>query len=228
MDGRQNHISSLSRAEGQTHRFRLAHFADHQHVRILTQAVQQRLLEAGRVASHFTLANKRLARSKRKLDRVFNCNDVPGVTQVDRLNQRSQRGCFAAARRAADEHQAIRMIDKLFQVGMQVQRLQSRLECGQQANRKADAARSVHHVDAAAESFDHFGQIKRSSLQKMRPIFRRDDVARPLQGQRGRHGFADGAQLAAHAQDRRQPRFQMQVAGAFGFGQGYKRAQVHG
>ena len=55
-----------------------------------------------------------------------------------------------------------------------------------------------------------------------------DDFARPFLRQTRRHRLADGAQVAAHAQDGRQARFQMEVAGALGLGQSDKRAQVHG
>ncbi len=61
------------------------------------------------------------------------------------------------------------------------------------------------------------------------PVVGADDLARPFQGQSGRQGFvADGAQLVAHAQDGSQARFEVEVAGALGFGQGNEGAQVHG
>ena len=85
----------------------------------------KRLFKTGRVPPHFPLADERLARTEGEFNRAFNRDDVPGVAQVDRLDQRGQGGGFAAAGRAADQHQAVGVIDQLLEVGMEVQRFQS-------------------------------------------------------------------------------------------------------
>jgi len=152
MDGGQNKMPGLGRAEGQPHRFRLAHFAHHQHVRVFAQAVQQRLLEAGRVAPHFPLPDKGPARrnvNSMGFSMVTMCRaSLRLIVWMSAANVVD----FPAARRAADEHQTVRMMGQLLEVGMQVQGLHRRLVGGQQADGKPDAARGVQHVDPATKA----------------------------------------------------------------------------
>ena len=46
---------------------------------------------------------------------------MAGLGQVDFLDQGRQGGRFAAAGRAADQNQAMRVFDELFEVGMQIE-----------------------------------------------------------------------------------------------------------
>ena len=55
----EDEMPGLCRAQRQPHRLRIAHFADHQHVRVFAQGVEQRLLETRRVAPDFALPDER-------------------------------------------------------------------------------------------------------------------------------------------------------------------------
>ena len=90
----KHEVAGFGRAHGQAHGFRVAQFADHQHVRILAQTVQQRLLEAGGVAPHFPLADEGAIGPEIKFDRTLDGHDVPGVGEIDRLNQRRPAWLF--------------------------------------------------------------------------------------------------------------------------------------
>ena len=201
MDRGQHQMPGLRRAQGQAHGFRLPHFPHHQHVRVLAQTVQQRLFKTGRVPPHFPLPDEGLARTKGEFNRAFNRHDVPGVAQIDRLDQRGQGGGFAAAGRAADQDQAVGMIDQLFEVGMQVQRFQRRLERRQQTDGKTNPARSLQDVEPAAQPFHRLGHVKGA--------LRRESAASP----RGRSGSRahSSSVSAAHGSptERKLPRTRM-------------------
>ena len=90
MNRRHHQMAGLGSVERQAHRFRIAHFADHQDVRVLAQGVQQGLLKARRVATDLALSQIRASGAEAVLDRAFNCQDVSRFGQVDFLDQGGQ------------------------------------------------------------------------------------------------------------------------------------------
>ncbi len=97
---------------------------------------------------------------------------------------------------------------------MQIKFLDGGLEGAQQADGKADTARGLEDVDAAAHATDGPGKVERAALKEVRPFFLTDDPAGHFEQRLGGQRFPAGAQRAADAQRRREPGFQVQVAGA--------------
>ena len=69
-------------------RFEVAHFADQNYVRVLTQGGAQRRGKVGRVHFHFALIDEAVLIAVQKLDRVFNRNEVVGAIGVDAVDHR--------------------------------------------------------------------------------------------------------------------------------------------
>jgi len=72
-------------------------------IRIFAESIQEALLERGRVAGNFALPNICVARAKSVFDWAFDCQNVTRFGQINFFDQRSQRGGFPAAGRAAHQ-----------------------------------------------------------------------------------------------------------------------------
>jgi hypothetical protein len=181
--------------------------------RIVSGSRISRLLEARRVASHLALPDERAPRPERVFNRAFHRDDVPGLGEVDFLDQRRHRRGFSAAGRPADEDQAVRVFDELLEVGMQIELFNRGLKCAQQTDRQPDAARRLENIDPAAHAANRPRQVERAPLQKHRPLLLAEQTARKFLERARRDGFARDPQRAANAHRRRHSGFQMQVAG---------------
>jgi hypothetical protein len=95
MNGGEDQMAGFGGAQGETHRFRIAHFADHQHVGIFAQRIEQCLFEAGRIAANFTLPNVRLSWTEVIFDGAFDGDNVARFSEIYFFEQRGQRRRFA-------------------------------------------------------------------------------------------------------------------------------------
>jgi hypothetical protein len=82
----QNKVAGFRSAQGQAHRFWIAHFADHQDVRIFTQRVQESLIKTGSVSPHLPLADIGSARSESVFDGTLDGDNVACIREVNFLN----------------------------------------------------------------------------------------------------------------------------------------------
>src|SRR5690349_4670825 len=62
----------------------------------------------------------------RKLDGIFNRDDVVVLCFIDQIDDRGERGTFAAAGRAGNEHDPILQLDDVAQLRRQIEILKSR------------------------------------------------------------------------------------------------------
>ncbi len=79
----KDQVSGLRRGEHGLDRFRVAHLADHDHVRILAHGVAQRFLERRRVGADLALRDGRGLVLEEKLDRIFDGDDVQRLVLRD-------------------------------------------------------------------------------------------------------------------------------------------------
>src|SRR5437899_2758576 len=100
MDGGQDQMSRLGGIERQSHGFGVAHFSDHEHIRVFAQGIEKCLLKTWGVPADFPLANVSAPWPKGVLNRAFNRDDVPGVGQIDFLDERGERGRLAGDRKS--------------------------------------------------------------------------------------------------------------------------------
>ena len=90
-------------------RLEVAHLADEDHVRVLTQRGLQAEREALRVGAQLALVDDAVLVLVEELDRVLDGHDVLVALLVDQVEHRGERGGLAGAGRAGDEHEAARL-----------------------------------------------------------------------------------------------------------------------
>ena len=91
----------------------VAHFADHDDVRVLAQNMFERVMKGKRVEADFALFDDRLVVFKNEFDRVFQRDDVLFEIGVDVLDHRGERGGFAGTGGARHQHDAARRFGDL-------------------------------------------------------------------------------------------------------------------
>ena len=118
VNGGEDEVSGFGGVQGESHRFRVAHFSDHDHIGIFTKRVDEGLFEAGGIPADFTLANVGVRWTKVVFDWAFNGEDMSRFLEVDLLNQRGQGRRFSGARWAGDQDEAVRFLNQLPQIGV--------------------------------------------------------------------------------------------------------------
>jgi len=78
--------------EGGGNRFEVAHFADQDDVRILTESGAQSGREVGGVDFNFALVDETFLVAMQELDRVFDGDEVIGAAGVDAVDHGRKRG----------------------------------------------------------------------------------------------------------------------------------------
>src|SRR5712671_6901537 len=117
------------------HSFRVAHFADHDHVRSLAQGGTKGGGEIGCVGAYFNLLDD---------------DDVTGFASIDDVDQGGERGGFAGTRGTADQNEPTREMRERFDGSWQVEFAKGGNPCGQHANSGRGAALFAMQVDAEA------------------------------------------------------------------------------
>jgi hypothetical protein len=113
VQGREDQVAGFGGGDRGAGRLQVAHFADQDHVRVLTQCVPQAAREVGHVAAHFALLDGALVGDEGVFDRVFERDDVPVLAAVDRVHHRGQRRRLARAGRPGDDDQPAGQVGQL-------------------------------------------------------------------------------------------------------------------
>ena len=106
----QHQMPCLRCAQRQADGFQIAQFADHDHIRVLTQGAAQPLSEITTVPADLALVDQAALAAVDNLDRVFKSDDVQRPLTIKAVDQCRQRTRLATTGRAAHQHQAIRML----------------------------------------------------------------------------------------------------------------------
>ena len=102
----QDQMAGFRRAQGDFHRLPVAHFADENDLRRLAQRGAQAVGVGVKINAQFALVERGLLVRMNIFHRVFQRDDVDRLGLVDFVQNRRQRGGFAGAGRAGDQHQA--------------------------------------------------------------------------------------------------------------------------
>ncbi len=132
----------------------IAHFANQDHIGILAKDGAQGAGEAGRVGADLDLLDHGVAVGMDELDGIFNGNDMITAVSVDEIDQRGQRGTFAASGGSGDQDQALPHFGQAAQAGRQMERFERRDFFGKHAKAAGDGASLV--VDVGAETANAF------------------------------------------------------------------------
>ena len=96
---------------------------------------------------------------------------------------------------------------------MKIELFHGRLKRGEQANSESDSARAVQDIDPAAHALNGFGKIEGTAFDEGWPLFGADRLPGDFEQDFGWQGFPENLESASDAHGRRQPGFQVQVAG---------------
>jgi hypothetical protein len=105
--GAEHQVARFSRGDGERDRLQVAHFTDHDHVRVFTQSTAESGGEGLRVVCDLALVHMAALRLDDVLDRVFQRDDVILTLGIDGIHEGGERGGFAAADGAGDEDEAV-------------------------------------------------------------------------------------------------------------------------
>ncbi len=114
MQSSKAQMPGLGYREGRLYGLHVAELSEEDDIRVLPQYVLQCLIESLGIVADLPLVHESGLRVVQVLYRVFDGYDVLGPLGVYLVYHRGQRGRFAAARRAGDEHQAAGLLGKLF------------------------------------------------------------------------------------------------------------------
>jgi len=101
-------VAGFSRAHGDAHGFRVAHFAHNNNVRRLAQRGAQRGGKIRSVGADFHLLNHAAQIGMFILNRIFDGEDVAGLAAVDLMDQSGESGGLSRTRWSADQDQSAR------------------------------------------------------------------------------------------------------------------------
>ena len=103
----EHKVARFRRGDGERDRLEVAHFADHDDIGIFAQRAAQCRAERTRVRVHFALGDVAAFRLEDILDRIFQRDDMLAPFDIYLLDERGERGRFAAANRAGNENEAV-------------------------------------------------------------------------------------------------------------------------
>ncbi len=106
VQGGQNEMARFGGDEGGLDSFEVTHFADEDHIRVLTQTSAKSFGKRSCIDIDLALGDKRFSVLVKEFDRVFDSDDVTIACGVDGINDRRKRGRFARTGRAGDQNKA--------------------------------------------------------------------------------------------------------------------------
>src|SRR4051794_28903873 len=129
MQSPEDEMAGLGRGQRRRNRFEVAHLADEDHVRVLTQGGTERLREAHGIRADLALIDDAALVTVQELDRVLDREDVLGTVPVDLVDQRRERGRLTGAGRPGHEDEAARLVGEQME-GRRHAELLERLQLG--------------------------------------------------------------------------------------------------
>src|ERR1700735_323118 len=120
MQSGKNQVAGFGGSYRDAHSFRVAHFADYENVRRLSQGRAESGGEIGSVRADFYLLDDAVNVFVLVLDGIFDGENVPGFILIDFVNDRGERGGFGGACGTADQHKSARKVSESFDRGRKV------------------------------------------------------------------------------------------------------------
>ena len=226
VQGREHEVTGLGRGQRGRDRLEVAHLADEDHVGVLAERAAQRLGESLRVGADLALVHDRGLVLVEELDRVLDRDDVQRPALVDRVDHRRERRRLTGARRAGHEDEAPRLARELEEHLRQAELLGRLDQLRHEAEGGGEAV--ALEVDVDAEAGDAGDGVREVDLAvDLEPLLLlgREDAIEKVARLLRRKGLEvlERRQLAAHAQQRRRARGDVEVGGVLSGGALEKR-----
>ena len=157
----ENHVAGFGGQQRGGNGFEVAHFADQNHVGVLTQSSAQRRRKIRGVHFDFALVDEAALVAVQEFDGVFDGDEVIGAVGVDAVDHRGERGGLTGTGGSRYENQAALLFANLANDVRQIQFFDGADLGGDDAEHHADVAALLENVDAeAAEAGDAVRHIK--------------------------------------------------------------------
>src|SRR3984957_15586211 len=161
VQGGQHQVAGFGGENRGGNGFQVAHFADQNDVRVLTQSSAQRGGERGGVDFDFALVDETFFVAVQIFDRVFDGDDVLGAQRIDAVDHRGERGRLTGTGGAGSENQAALLFANLRKDAREFEFLDGANLGGNDAQDHADVAALLEHVHAeASEAGDAVSHIE--------------------------------------------------------------------
>ena len=155
VDGGEDEVAGLGRRQGGLHGFLVAHLADEDHVRVLSQDTTEGATEGGGVHSDLALIDDRITVRVQVLDRILDCHDVAGLRLVDLVDHGGERRRLSGAGGAGEEDQTALLVGDLAHHRGQAEVVDRADGEGNYASRDRDRSALHERVDAEAREALH-------------------------------------------------------------------------
>src|ERR1700674_707494 len=226
----ENHVPGFGRVQRRPDRFQIAHFADQNHVRILTKRSPQRRRERWRIHFHLALIYVAFFVAVQKFDRVFDRDDMLGASRVDAVHHGSKRRRLARARHPGHQHQSARHVADLLNHLRQKQFVERADLRRNDAQHQSHIAALLKHVHTeASQARNAIRHVDFRGLFEFLLLPRRHHAESHVQHVFSRHArlLGQSQQIAINAQVRIVPHLQMQVRSAALHGDAQQVVDVH-
>src|SRR3984885_11129334 len=213
----QNQVARFGCENGGGDGFKVAHFADQDHVWVLAKCGAQRGGERCGVHFDFALVDETFFIAVQIFDRVFDGDDVLGAQRIDAVNHGGERGGFSGTSGTGGENQAALLFADSGKNAWQLEFFNRANFCGNYAEDHADVAALLENVDAeAAQAGDAVSHVEFGSFLELLLLA----IGHHAEGH-GEHFFRrDARHVAKRVQDAVNAKigvvadFQVQVGGA--------------
>src|SRR3984957_10279390 len=161
VQGGQNQVAGFGGENRGGNGFQVAHFADQNDVRVLTQSSAQRGGERRGVDFDFALVDETLFVAVQIFDRVFDGDDVLGAQRVDAVDHRGECGRFTGTSGAGGENQTALLFANLRKDAREFEFFDGANLGGNDAQNHADVAALLEHVHTeTSQAGDAVGHIE--------------------------------------------------------------------
>ena len=109
----EGQVAGFGDAQRHLDRFEVTHFADEHDVRVLTKCGAKSGTERMRVGGDLALIDDAVLVIVKKLDRVFDRQDVVVTIDIDLVDHRRERRRFTRTGRTGHEYQAARLLAQI-------------------------------------------------------------------------------------------------------------------
>ena len=209
-------MPGLCRRQGSLNGRQISHFADQNHVRVLTQNRTQTVRIGGGILADLPLVYEALVRRIDVFDRVLQRDDMPARCMVDPVEHRRQRGGLTGTRFACDQHQSGRIGRQLQRDRRQIQILDLRNHIIEQSDRKGKRTPCVKNIGSDSDAAVR-GQrkIQLAAFTNRFKLCACKLLCQHLAVLRGRYGIGQGLHFAIESAFDRQPADDVQIGRAF-------------
>src|SRR3984885_12906145 len=164
----QNQVARFGCENGGGDGFKVAHFADQDHVWVLAKCGAQRGGERCGVHFDFALVDETFFIAVQIFDRVFDGDDVLGAQRIDAVNHGGERGGFSGTSGTGGENQAALLFADSGKNAWQLEFFNRANFCGNYAEDHADVAALLENVDAeAAQAGDAVSHVEFGSFLEL-------------------------------------------------------------